>query len=85
LVGGPLLAKYKRLPTLLEAVYPKHVWQAWQFELQLPAEWWQNPKNVYHFVEWLGAQLGIKSIDDWYKVSKRDIAKHKGTVIISLF
>jgi hypothetical protein len=36
-------------------------------------------------MDWLGKQLGIKVMDDWYKVSSLDFEVHRGRELLQLY
>lgn len=37
------------------------------------------------FFDWLGTQLGYKTMDDWYKVTQNDIFKHGGQSMLDCY
>lgn len=47
-------------------VYPEYKWQPWRF-VKAPKGYWQSTQNLRDYIEWLGKQLGITQLDDWYK------------------
>lgn len=53
--------------TALQAVYPEHEWLPWVFSAT-PKGLWTNRDNHFKFFDWLGKQLDIKDMDQWYKV-----------------
>jgi hypothetical protein len=53
---------------LLSTVYPDYEWLPWKFA-RCPSNFWADTKNKRKFLEWAGKQLGVKTFDDWYKVS----------------
>lgn len=66
------------LHNALSSVFPEHKWCPWMFEHQkVPRGYWQHHSNQKHFFDWLGERLGVKQLDDWYKVTYRSaIACH---------
>lgn len=40
--------------------------------------YWKNYKNVNILLESIGKEIGIKKLEDWYKVTKKQIYKHGG-------
>ncbi len=56
----------------MEMVYPEHNWKGWMFSLS-PKGFWEKKDNVRLFVEWCWDTLGIRQLDDWYKVSHLQI------------
>ena len=73
--GVTLLRLYSDSPAqLLAAVFPEYNWLPWKFE-KAPRNVWQSEINIKKVVEWAGKQLGIKDMDDWYKVSRYEIMR----------
>jgi hypothetical protein len=70
-----LLEDYEgSLHRLLQATYVDHVWQQWRFT-QVPKGYWANRDNRKAFLEAIAPKLGVKSLSDWYGVSKRDVKR----------
>ena len=71
--GKTVLNMYSgSLSKLLSSIYPEHNWQLWKFN-QVPANWWIN--NAKLFMEKAARELNIKSLEDWYNVS-REVFSH---------
>lgn len=70
--GSGLLTKYNSSPALLlESVFPEYQWKRWKFGTSL---WDPEDQNqLVEYVEWLGNQLQVKQLDDWYRVSVQQI------------
>ena len=66
--GKELLKHYKHPYELLSALYPEQEWLPWKFETP-PTHYWKSTDNQRKFVEWVGKQLNIKEMKDWYHVS----------------
>lgn len=49
---------------------------------QTPKGFWEKPENKKQFFNWLGNQLGYKSMDDWYNVTNEDIQKRGGKGVL---
>ena len=79
--GGSLLDKYGSSPSkLLELVYPEYPWTSWCFDA-MPKGFWTNfeidtVEEILIFVKWLGKQLDIKSSNDWYQISGKQLQKY---------
>lgn len=74
-----LLMQYNNsVSRMLQAAYPAHPWQLWRFK-KVPKDYWTNVKNneteLKQVLEWVGNQLSIKELDDWYRVSLPQIRK----------
>ena len=45
---------------------------------------WDNTENHKDYADWLYTELGYTSMEDWYKVSRRDIANNDGGGLLKL-
>ena len=52
---------------LLTVIYPDYEWLPWKFKC--PQNFWDDIKNQRKFIDWAGKELGIKDMNDWYKVT----------------
>ncbi len=59
---------YKALAT----VYPEEEWLPWKFDT-VPLGFWKHKDNHRKYFDWVSKQLNIKSAQDWYKVTRKDI------------
>ena len=50
----------------------------WKFNTTT-TDLWKDFNNHKVFVEKLGKQLGIKKLEDWYKVRARDFSENGGS------
>ena len=68
-VGGEeILRDYDNSPSrLLSTVYPEIEWLPWKFS-NSPQDYWDDVNYQRKYVDWLGKQLGVKTIDDWYNI-----------------
>jgi hypothetical protein len=72
-IGGAslLLHKYQgSMFAMLSAVFPEFDWLPWKFP-QVPKTYWDNVNNVRKYLNWVGNQLGIKELKDWYQVDQK--------------
>jgi hypothetical protein len=70
-VGGMTLVHvyyHKSVPLLLSTMYPEYNWLPWKFQ-QTPKNFWSDINNQRKFVEWVGKELKIKDMCDWYNVT----------------
>ena len=66
-----LVSKYNySLPNLLQNVYPDYTWLPWKFA-QTPKHYWDLVQNQRKFMDWIGNNLGIKNMSDWYNIPKK--------------
>jgi hypothetical protein len=59
-------------------LHPEYPWQLWRFspsENPLPKDYWNDPKNVKEYLEWLAKELKVEKPEDWYRVRVGDV-KH---------
>ena len=59
------------------AIYPEHDWKPWLF-IQVPKDYWSGKKNRVAYMKWLENELGYRSPEDWYKVSKLSFINNHG-------
>lgn len=75
--GQSLLVLYEdSVSRLLADIYPQHNWMVWKFKDI--SDHWERRKNHKLFFDWLGDQLGYKSIDEWYNLTWKDLYTHGG-------
>jgi hypothetical protein len=78
-LGATILRKYnKSLFSALTALFPEHEWLAWRF-VSAPNNFWASRENRRKYFEWLGKELDIKQLEDWYSVTKPVIRKYGGS------
>lgn len=75
--GGKLLKDGHKLRDLLRTAYPESEWHDWQFK-QTAKGYWSSVKNQRQFFDWAAPKLSIVNLEDWYKVSSKDIDKLGG-------
>ncbi len=69
---------------LLAASMPDYDWLEWRFT-HVPNRFWSERRNRVRYLDWLGEQLGFKRLEDWYQVTKKDIANHHGLGLLLRF
>ena len=80
-----LLARYGNFHyRILQHHYPRHAWCEWRF-IRTPSLFWTDRKNRRRYFEWLGAQLGFHSSDDWYRVTGDDIRSNYGAAMLASY
>jgi hypothetical protein len=55
------------LVAALKAAFPEHEFLEWKFE-KLPVNYWESVENQLKYIKWLGKELGIQSLEQWYSV-----------------
>eukprot|EP01122_Echinamoeba_exundans_P009959 TRINITY_DN3597_c0_g1_i1.p1 TRINITY_DN3597_c0_g1~~TRINITY_DN3597_c0_g1_i1.p1 ORF type:complete len:295 (+),score=32.12 TRINITY_DN3597_c0_g1_i1:56-940(+) len=68
----------------LKSIFPEHQWIAWNFT-NLPAGWWDEAAHRREFMDWLAAELQLKTKEDWYNVSYNDVQQHHGRSLFRRF
>lgn len=75
--GHSFLGFYCGSPSsALQRVYPEHNWQLWRFKV-VPNRYWSDVKKdrfqLKAMLDWLGDQLSVKCLDDWYRVTFKQV------------
>lgn len=52
---------------------------------RVPNGYWDSRTNRSAYLKWLGARLGYRSVDDWYKVRQRDFKQNRGGGLLAGF
>ncbi len=75
--GSRLLKEYQdSFVDILKAIYPQYSWNGF----------WKDPvKHEKEFVEWLGKQIGIKRLEDWHAVKRREVIEHGGAELLKKY
>lgn len=60
----------------LQMIYNDHKWFPFLFK-HINSEYWIDKDNHRQYVDWLGDQLSIKNLDEWYNITADDV-KNKG-------
>lgn len=83
--GSTILSKYEESPSLLlQSVYPEHHWNLFKFKT-VPRNFWDEQKNQIDFLDDLGKTLGLKDMNGWYSVTKKEIQDNGGAGLIAKF
>ena len=83
--GISLMKYYNSSPSrALRTVFPEHHWQLWRFK-KTPNGYWKKEGTHKEFFDWLQIQLGIKEMDDWYKVTLEEVHKYGGKELIQAY
>lgn len=70
------------LPEALVKIYPEHEWHEWRF-YKTPNGFWSLQTNRRRYFQWLMRRLDLKTMEDWYSVSKAMIAKNHGNGLLT--
>jgi hypothetical protein len=66
----------------MQSVYPESQWLPWKFN-STPHGYWSDEKNHRKYADWLSEELGFKSMEDWYSISKDIIGNNYGAGLLS--
>eukprot|EP01118_Nematostelium_gracile_P006157 TRINITY_DN1979_c0_g1_i3.p1 TRINITY_DN1979_c0_g1~~TRINITY_DN1979_c0_g1_i3.p1 ORF type:complete len:269 (+),score=45.57 TRINITY_DN1979_c0_g1_i3:142-948(+) len=83
--GGESLLKTMyngSLGKALQSVYPDHKWLLWKFDEEVPKKSWSNPQLQKDFMEYLGKELKIEKMEDWYTVTQKQFNKKRGARLL---
>jgi hypothetical protein len=73
--GGGVLANYgNSIFKALNAVYPEMNFKSWQFA-KAPNSFWEDDANQREYLEYIGKQLNVNIMEDWYKITMSDYYK----------
>jgi len=61
----------------VKAMFPDYEWIPWKFDVTASGVWKDNTNHT-KFSIWLGEKLGYKTMEDWYKITKQQIADNYG-------
>jgi len=75
------------LQVALSVVYPEVEWKPWLFA-SVPNGFWSHESHRKACLEWIGKELNINSLSDWYAIELNDVLKEKQCTLcgmLSLF
>jgi hypothetical protein len=80
--GRSVLYAYKdSVSRTLKATFPDHEWQEWRFPAA-PNAFWESVANRRRFMDWASVQLGVKSMEDWERITIDQISKVGGRTML---
>lgn len=80
--GRSLLEEHHSLIGMLSYHYPDHSWELWKFKIVKNAAW-KDIDTQRLVMDEIGRNLGVQTLDDWYKVERRDVLRQpKGASIL---
>ncbi|GAK60958.1 hypothetical protein U27_00856 [Candidatus Vecturithrix granuli] len=83
--GRTLLNYYQDSPAIaVISCFPEYEWKEWLFD-KTPQICWKNPDRHIQYMQWLGKQLGYKTLDDWYNITQKDFELHNGSGFLTHF
>ena len=70
---------------IMKSAFPDQKWLLFQFKDQVPRGYWEDLANKLEYFDWLAVQLGVKTKEDWYSVTKENFIQHYGNTIMAKF
>jgi hypothetical protein len=64
--------------------YPEIEWYPWLFQ-EMDANYWYQLSNQRKFYDWLAEQINVRSLEDWYNITIRDVVDRGGGGILILY
>jgi aromatic ring-cleaving dioxygenase len=61
----------------LKSVFPQERWLPWKFTMTAKNTW-KDKQNHKAYAIWLGEKLNYKNMEDWYKITQKDISSNYG-------
>eukprot|EP01122_Echinamoeba_exundans_P003379 TRINITY_DN13490_c0_g1_i1.p1 TRINITY_DN13490_c0_g1~~TRINITY_DN13490_c0_g1_i1.p1 ORF type:complete len:813 (-),score=56.65 TRINITY_DN13490_c0_g1_i1:127-2565(-) len=83
--AGPIInGKYRgSLEDCLKSIYPYRRWPPWLFG-NVPAGYWSHREHRREFFDYLAKEkLDIKTMDDWYNISKNQFSAAGGSSVLA--
>lgn len=77
LYGGSLTAA-------LKAVYPQHPWAFWRFK-KASSGHWKDKTNQREFLDHVRKQMGLKTVEQLYTITREDIISHGGGSLLLIY
>ena len=76
--GGLIMSYYSGSPAVAaKELYPSVDWKPWLFT-KVPPNFWAKKQNRVAYMRWLGMQLGFKTPEDWYTITRKALIDHHG-------
>eukprot|EP01114_Cavostelium_apophysatum_P016027 TRINITY_DN4492_c0_g1_i1.p1 TRINITY_DN4492_c0_g1~~TRINITY_DN4492_c0_g1_i1.p1 ORF type:complete len:534 (-),score=111.87 TRINITY_DN4492_c0_g1_i1:429-2030(-) len=81
--GAELARLYRNdLPSLFTKLLPNINWKDWRFNVKMSEtesiSTWKNLETLRECLDLIGAELGFKSLEDWYQVSQTEVTSLDG-------
>jgi len=61
---------------------PNYSWEPWRFERVPRGYWSSQPAHLKMYFDWAAKELGISLLEDWYKVSTKQIDSMRGSGLL---
>ena len=68
----------------LQKIYPEHSWKLSEYD-RVPVGYWTDVDIQKQFLESIFRELEMKTLDDWYKVSTKEVRDRGGYRLMDLY
>lgn len=83
--GSSVLRSFKYSPIrILQNVFPEHFWDPLEFK-KSPQRSLSYTENRRRLMDQIGAKLSVKTLDDWYKISREKVEENGGLSLLLKF
>ena len=82
--GNAMVRKYKKMDSMLQAVYPDYNWRE-EILRKYPSNHWKNSQNCRDFFDFLSKKFQLKSKHELLYIGPGTIGEHGGTVLLDQF
>ena len=65
--------------------YPEHNWKFSKFVDRVPKNFWNDKSNHKLFLDYFAKENNIKSVSDWYNITRKDIIEGGGKILLSKY
>jgi len=65
----------------LAAAFPDHRFEPWRFR-RVPSHFWASDSNIRPTLEWVAKMKHIKSAEDWYNLTSKDLVQLGRTLVL---
>jgi hypothetical protein len=85
--GASLMKKYGDSPAkLIISNFSDHSWNISKFNThKIKKGYWDIKDNQRNFMDSIGKEFGIKIMEDWYKITKKQIVESKGGHLLTKY
>ncbi len=82
--GGGFIRRFRTLYAGLRFAFPTRKWLPWMFE-KTPDGFWAELENREQFFQWLGKQLGYKTVEQWQQLTAEILRINRGHSLIKRY
>lgn len=82
--GQRVLLHYNSVFHAIEEIYPDVSWDVYK-RISLPQQFWDSKENIFKFIKKLEEVYCINEMDDWYRISREQIVRCKGSRLLQKY